>query len=76
MTHDADGELAGLTDEQIRAIALHANRWRAPMTLDWRYAADARAQRRRRKADQAAQERAFWDRMAAFYGRGRAARND
>lgn len=76
MAHDADGEPAGLTDQQIRAMALHANRWRTPITLDWRYAADERAQRRRRKADQAAQERAFWDRMAVFYGRGRAAGND
>lgn len=76
MTHDTDGELAGLTDEKIRAIALHANRWHAPMTLDWRYAADERAQRRRREADQAAQKDAFWDRMAAFYVRGRAAGND
>lgn len=75
LTHDADGDLAELTDEQIRAIALHANRWRAPMTLDWRYAADERAQRRRRKANQAAQQRAFWDRMAALCGRGRALGN-
>ncbi|GAB4664303.1 hypothetical protein [Mycobacterium avium] len=76
LTHDTDGELAALTDEQIRAIALHANRWRGPLTLDWRYAADKRAQRRRRKADRAAQQRAFWDRIAALYGRGRAAGNE
>lgn len=71
-THDADGGLAGLTDEQIRAIALHANRWRkGPVMLDWRYFTDARAQRRRRKAWQAAQERGFWERFASRAGRGR-----
>lgn len=57
---------------QIRAVVLHSNRGRAPVTLDWRYAADERAQRRRRKADLAAQKRGFWHRMAAFGGRGRA----
>ncbi|MBU8826514.1 hypothetical protein [Mycolicibacterium goodii] len=51
-SHDSDGGLAGLTQEQIDAIALHANSWRGPMRLDWRYAADAHAQRRRRKTSQ------------------------
>ena len=75
MTHDGDGGLAGLADEQIRAIALHANRWRGSMTLDWRYAADARAQRRRRKADHAAQKREFWDGLASRSRRGHALGN-
>ena len=52
VSHNSDGALAGLTNEQISAIALHANGWRAPMRLDWRYAADAHAQRRQRKAAQ------------------------
>lgn len=65
MTHDANGALGGLSDEQIRAIALHANRWRGPTRLDWRCAADDRAQRRRRRSQRAAQERDFWDRFAA-----------
>lgn len=64
MTHDADGALAGLTDEQVRAIAVHANRWRGPTRLDWRCAADDRAQRRRRRAQRAAQERDLWERFA------------
>ncbi|GAB4686181.1 hypothetical protein MOKP106_42760 [Mycobacterium avium subsp. hominissuis] len=65
MTHDADGALAGLTNEQIRAITVHANRWRGPLMLDWRCAADDRAQRRRRRAQHAAQERDFWDSFTA-----------
>ena len=52
ISHDSDGGLAGLTNEQIHAIALHANSWRAPMRLEWRYAADAHAQRRQRKIAQ------------------------
>ena len=71
VSHDADGTLAGLSDEQITAVALHANRWRGPLTLDWRYAADARAQRRRHKVAQAAQEREFWDRLARRATRNR-----
>lgn len=63
MTHDADGALAGLTDEQIRAIALHANRWRGPTRLDWRCAADDRAQRRRRKAQRTGAEREPWEKF-------------
>lgn len=59
-THDIDGAVAGLADEQIMAIALHANRWRGPVRLDWRCAADDRAQRRRRKAHRAAQEHDCW----------------
>lgn len=51
-SHDADGGLAGLTNEQIHAIVLHANGWRGPIRLEWRYAADAHAQRRRRKTSQ------------------------
>ena len=52
VSHDADGGLAGLTNDQIHAIALHANGWRGPIRLEWRYAADAHAQRRRRKKPQ------------------------
>lgn len=63
-SHDSNGDLLGLTDNQIRAIALHANRWRTPTTLEWRYAAAARTQRRRRKAAQAARKSEFWDRLA------------
>ena len=52
VSHDSHGGLAGLTNEQIRAIALHANSWRGPTLLEWRYAADAYTQRRRRKTSQ------------------------
>ena len=63
-SHDSEGGLAALTDEQITQVALHANRWRGRMALEWRYAVDARAQRRRRKVARAAQERALWDRLS------------
>ncbi len=59
-THDPDGAVAGLADEQIMAMALRANRWRGPARLDWRCAADDRAQRRRRKAQRTAQEHDRW----------------
>lgn len=52
VSHDSRGRLAGLTNEQIRAIALHANGWRGPIRLEWRYAAAAYADRRQRKASQ------------------------
>lgn len=71
VSHDADGALAGLSDDQIKAVVLHTNRSRGSMVLDWRYAADARAQRRRRKAAHAAQEREFWEGLYR-----RAARNN
>lgn len=63
-THQTDGALAGLTDEQIRAVVRHANSWRGPVRLDWRCAADDRAQRRRRKAQRLADERETWDKFA------------
>lgn len=69
--HAGDGGLVGVTDDQIQAIAVHANRWRTPITLEWRYSAAARAQRRRRKAAQAGRERHLRDRLAVR-GRGRA----
>ncbi|MEC9323738.1 MAG: hypothetical protein VYB90_07870, partial [Actinomycetota bacterium] len=49
ISHDPDGALSGLTNEQISAIAVHANSWRTPLRLDWRYAVDAHAQRRQAK---------------------------
>lgn len=70
LSHDADGGLTGLTDDQVRAIALHANHWRAPMPLEWRYGAAARAQRRRRKAAQTAHKSDFWNALSRN-GRGR-----
>lgn len=70
VSHDADGGLAGLSDDQVRAIAVHANRWCAPLPLEWRYAAAARAQRRRRKAARAAHRRDFWNTLSRK-GRGR-----
>lgn len=68
VSHDGDGALAGLSDDQIRAVLLHANRRGGPLILDWRYAADARAQRRRRKSAQAAHEHEFWE---GFHRRAR-----
>jgi hypothetical protein len=49
VSHNSDGALTGLTNEQINAIVVHANGWRGRMRLDWRYAAAAHAQRRQRK---------------------------
>lgn len=58
---DSNGGLAGLTGQQIRQMVLHPDRCGGRWILHWRYALDAGAQRRRRKAHRMAQLGAFGD---------------
>lgn len=57
-SHDANGEIAGLTRQQISRIASHLSRGLDQWLLDWRYSLDGRALRRRRKTSRAGADRA------------------
>lgn len=60
-SHDSRGHPAGLSDQQIVALANHVPSWRHQWILDRRYKTDARTQRRMRIARRAANRRAAWE---------------
>jgi hypothetical protein len=59
-SHDADGELAGLTRQQISRVASHRSRGRDQWVLDWRHSLDESALRGRLKTSRAGADRAAW----------------
>ncbi|MEE6140309.1 hypothetical protein SKC41_28830 [Mycobacterium sp. 050128] len=60
-SHDENGELAGLTRQQISQVASHPSRGLDQWLLDWRYRVDRRALRRRVKTSRAGADRAGWE---------------
>jgi hypothetical protein len=60
-SHDANGELAGLTRQQVSQVASHLSRDLDQWLLDWRYSLDGRALLRRLKTSRAVADRAAWE---------------